>query len=193
MVNKKTIITGFFVVFAIMTIALYAEHPTQASESYIPNVKSPPKISLEVAPDFQQEGIQELGLPESDNNVVCDKPPRDNKYGGISGSDNNPPNGTIVTGSENDMITASGTCGKYWYISGWWFNASEMTNLPSDTIMYGISPYVSLEGSGKGVPREESSQSDVGDDPVVPVPEVATLALVTVGIFGFVTWRIRRK
>lgn len=218
MVNKKTIITGIFVAFVMLVISLYTGQLTQTSESSVPNVKAPPttssdtlsSVSIEAVSIQPREDIQTLELSENDGNVVCDKPSKDAKYGGISGSADNPPRGTTVVESKTDnRITATGTCGTYWYISGWWFSASEIANLPSDTIMYGVSPYAMSEGSGRPAGRGEQpsvgttpggdgSDKDNADDgdgngngddePVVPVPEVATVALVIVGLLVFVAW-----
>lgn len=215
MVNKKTIIAGIFVAFAILAISLYVGQSTQAPESSTPNAKAPPTmsnetlstISLETALTQSPEDIQTLELSESDGSIVCDKPPKDNKYGGISGSVDKPPRGTTITEPQTgNRVTATGACGTYWYIAGWWFNASEMVNLPSDTIMYGTSPYTTSGGPGGSTqPSVEATPGDDGsdegnpgdgdgnNDPIVPVPEVATLTLVTVGLFVFVAWRIKRK
>lgn len=220
MVNKKTIIAGFFLAFAILAISIYAGQSTQASESPTPNAKAPPTVPLETPSTQSQADVQTLELSESNDNVVCDQPPKDNKYGGISGSENKPPKGTtIVEPKTGNRVTATGTCGTYWYIAGWWFTASEMANLPSDTLMYGTSPYITSGGPGGSAPSNvetapagsnnpgdgntvpgddnvgsgDDNEEPGDDNPVVPVSEVATFVLVALGIFGFVAWRKTRK
>lgn len=200
MVNKNTIIVGFIVAFAILTISIFAGQSTQTSEISTPNAKAPPTISVDEQSVQSKVYTQTPESSESGDNIVCDQPPKDNKYGGISGSADKPPKGTTITETKTDnRITATGTCGTYWYIAGWWFTSSEIANLPYDTIMYGISPYTTSGGPGG------SSQSPVdnntgddnegpGDDnPIVPIPEVDTFVLVALGIFGFVAWGKTRK
>lgn len=75
-------------------------------------------------------------MPDT-NNVICQKP-INSEYGGIAGSENSPPNGTIVIKNYYGDILATGICGMYWNIAGWWFNESEMMNLPSESVMYKI-------------------------------------------------------
>lgn len=170
MVNRKTIIVGLFVTFAILVISAYAGYLTQAPESSDSNIKSLPEISSEVpsiisleAPSTQSGAdIQTPELSESGDDVVCDQPPKDNKYGGISGSENKPPKGTTITEPKTgSRTTATGICGTYQYIAGWWFTASEIAKLPYDTIMYGTSPYTTSGGPGGNV---QSSTTTPGGD-----------------------------
>jgi len=75
-------------------------------------------------------------------------------YGGIPG--NKPPEGTIIDANLTGYYgvpTATGDGKTYWFIGGWgWFNESEMMNLPSDSLMYDISPYAINSGGGSGIP-----------------------------------------
>lgn len=172
MTNDRAILAGIFTIFVMFVISIYAGQPVQALE------------------DAQ---ISELSVGTS--NIICDQPPRDNLYGGIGRSESNPPNGTTINQiltNESGRTTATGVCGTYHYISGWWFNTTEMANLPYDTIMYGASPYTASGGPGGDTqPGGEARHEE--ENPVVPVPEVATIILVTLGIFGLVIWRKKRK
>jgi len=66
-------------------------------------------------------------------------------YGGIARNASNPPDGTTINFELSNYYkvpTATGNNQVYWHIGGWgWFNESEMMNLPSNSLMYGISPY----------------------------------------------------
>ena len=67
------------------------------------------------------------------------------KWGGIPSSVDNPPPGTTIDKNLSlyyHTPVATGEGKAYWFIGGWgWFNQSEMKNLPSMSLMYGISPY----------------------------------------------------
>lgn len=171
MTNDNEILTSIFTIFVMLVISIYAAQPVQALE------------------DAQ---ISELS--DGTENIICDQPQRDSLYGGIGRAEYNPPNGTVIDQNltnSSGRTTATGVCGTYKYISGWWFNTSEMANLPYDTIMYGTSPYITSGGSGEGAQPEDSQSGDEG--PVVPVPEVATAILVVLGIFGVIAWNKKRK
>lgn len=77
-------------------------------------------------------------------------------YGGIPGTEDKPPVGTIIDANLTKYYgvpTATGDGKTYWFIGGWgWFNESEMMNLPSDSLMYNISPYAINSGGGNGIP-----------------------------------------
>lgn len=76
-------------------------------------------------------------------------------YGGIPSTVNKPPEGTIIDVNLTEYYgvpTATGDGKTYWFIGGWgWFNESEMMNLPSDSLMYDISPYAISSGGGNGI------------------------------------------
>lgn len=77
-------------------------------------------------------------------------------YGGIPGTAGKPPVGTVVDDNLTKYYrvpTATGDGNTYWFIGGWgWFNESEMMSLPSDSLMYDISPYAINSGGGNGIP-----------------------------------------
>lgn len=78
-------------------------------------------------------------------------------YGGIPGTADKPLVGTVIDDNLTKYYgvpTATGDGKTYWFIGGWgWFNESEMMNLPSDSLMYDISPYAISGGSGgNGIP-----------------------------------------
>lgn len=218
MVNKKTIVAGLLIVFAIMAVVVvaYTKNPTVVQDVAIPNAKAPPSTSEEIVSQTLKlsDVIDSTGGADG---VTCQQPPKDNEYGGISGKENISPIGTVIDPDLTKQYgkpTATGVCGTYWYIVGWWFNASEMAKLPSETILYGVSPYAITRGGSDGEERpgtgtqsgtdnEESDDGDSdngidgddsGDDnPVMPVPEIATVLLVAFGIFMFTAWKKVRK
>lgn len=202
MVNRKAIVAGLLIVFAILAVVIVAstKNPTAASDITTPNAKSPPVT--QTTPE--QTTVPILELSDDINSVTCQQPPAGNEYGGINGNENSPPKGTTISQeltTQYSKPTATGVCGTYWYIVGWWFNASEMANLPSETLLYGVSPYAITSGSDGGSKTGEGNAEDINDGngdnddggPIVPVPEVATILLVTFGIFMFVALRKVRK
>lgn len=200
MVNKK-IVAGLLIVLAILAVVIVASTKNQTTAPIMtPNAKEPPVEQ----PTSEQTTVQTLILSDDINSVTCQLPPAGNQYGGISGTEDNPPRGTVIDPGLTKQYgrpTATGVCGTYWYIVGWWFNASEMTNLPSETLLYGVSPYAITSGSDGGSKTGEGNAEDINDGngdnddggPIVPVPEVATILLVTFGIFMFVALRKVRK
>ncbi len=72
-------------------------------------------------------------------------------YGGIVRNATNPPDGTTINlelSNYYKVPTATGNDNTYWFIGGYgWFNQTEMMNLPSDSLMYDISPYALSGGS----------------------------------------------
>jgi hypothetical protein len=163
MINNRSIFVSMFTIFVMLAVSIYTVQPVQALED-----SQIPELSGNV------------------ENVICDQPPSYNLYGGIGRSGNNPPNGTVIDQNltnNSGRITATGVCGIYQYISGWWFNASEMANLPYDSIMYGASPYTTSGGgaeSGAAAPTDDNDE----DRPPAPVSEIATVALVSIGTVG---------
>lgn len=207
MVNKK-IVVGLLIVFAMLVIIVIAstKNPTAASDIITPNTKSPPVIR----PTPEQTIVSTLELYDDIDTYseVCQQPPIGNEYGGINGNENSPPKGTTISQeltTQYSKQTATGVCGTYWFIAGWWFNASEMAKLPSDALAYGVSPYAITSGddSGSGTrsgnengngDNDENENDDEDDEPIVPVPEMATIILVTFGIFTFVVWnKVKNK
>lgn len=208
MVNRKAIVAGLLIVFAILAVVVVAstKNPTAAPDITTPNAKSPPSTP-------EQTTVPTLELSDDTNSATCQQPPTGSEYGGIGGNENSPPKGATISQEltvQYGRPTATGVCGTYQYIAGWWFNASEMAKLPSETILYGISPYAITEGSDgtrSGTQPPGDGGTDNGNDgdendgdgdnddggPIVPVPEVATILLVAFGIFMFVAWRKVRK
>ncbi len=186
MVKNKTIVIGLIIVFALAIIVVAStKNPTDVAT---PNAKAPP----EVLSASEQPTVQTLTLSEDTDSVTCQQPPKGNdEYGGISGTESNPPKGTIIDSElsvKYGRPTAVGVCGTYWHIVGWWFNASEMAKLPSETLLYGVSPYAITGGSDDG--------GDVADDdddrPVIPVPEVATIVMVAFGMLALIVWHKKK-
>jgi hypothetical protein len=92
-------------------------------------------------------------------------------YGGIAGNKTNPPTGSHIDANLSHYYntpTATGNEQTYWYIAGFWFNQTEMMNLPSDSVMYGKSPYVSSEGSSHSGPATATATAEV-DVPINPI------------------------
>lgn len=195
MTNKKVIIASLSIVIAILAIAVVT--PTKSSEmSYgvtTPNAKDPTPTLEPTVPVLKLS--DDTG---NVNSVTCQQPPAGNVYGGIAGAENNPPVGTTINPEftkQYSKTTATGECGTYWYIAGWWFSATEMAKLPQESIMYGVSPYAITSGSnngrvGAGSGTDEDNSGDNGDNsgdgPIIPVPEVSTIILVTLGISIFI-------
>lgn len=74
------------------------------------------------------------------------------KYGGVSGSADNPPEGSEIDtelSAYYDRPVASVGDVKYWYLGGWWFTTAEIMKLPGECMLYNISPYaLGSRGSG---------------------------------------------
>jgi hypothetical protein len=181
MTKKKIVAAGLIVAFAILaTSAMFANDLMGTSKASVPEVVE----TTEVLPVQEEVTIQTLEFSDDTGGTICQKPQSGNEYGGIGASESNPPNGTSIDGDLTkyySRTTATGVCGTYWYIVGWWFNATEISKLPQETLMYGVSPYAITGGS--------NGNTNHGDAPVVPVPEVATVGLVALGILAFVVWR----
>ena len=115
-----------------------------------------------------------------------------NLYGGISGSADHPPFGTVIDHNLTKYYgtpTAIGNGMTYWYVGGWWFNLTEMLNLPVVS-QQGVSPYdcgaTNSCGSGGIGPQL--------DPPIPPTPELGTYVLASIGIIGlFAFVKLRRK
>lgn len=189
MVKSKTIVVGLLIVFAILAVVVVAStrNPT-TTDVATSNGKAPPETQLA----SEQTSVQTLTLSDGTDtdSVTCQQPPKGNEYGGISGVESNPPRGTAIDQGLTTQYgepTATGVCGTYWYIAGWWFNASEMAKLPSETLLYKVSPYAMAGGS------DDSSSDNEDEKPVIPIPEVATIFMVAFGIFAFVVWNKTRK
>lgn len=76
-----------------------------------------------------------------------------------------PPEGTVIDGQltlERGIPVAVGNGDTYSYYSCW-FNASQVAELPSDTIMYGVSPYDAPD-SGSVLSVLNSITPDPGTD-----------------------------
>lgn len=215
MVNKRAILAGLIaaIMMFVVVVEISTKDPVQAKEVSVTNAKSPPEDPI---------AIKTLELSGDIDSIVCQQPSKGNEYGGIGGSDSNPPKGTTTDPEltvQYNRPTATGVCGTYWYIAGWWFNASEMAKLPQESIMYGVSPYAITTGSdgavrtgnsgnggsnngndgsnnGNDGPNNDNDGFDNGDDgdgPIIPVPEVATIIMVMFGIFVLITLtRIKR-
>ncbi len=188
MVNKK-IVVGLLIVFAILAVVVVA---STKNHTTVPEITAQNAKILPVEqPVSDQTTDPVLTLSDDTNSVTCQQSPAGNQYGGIAGAENNPPKGTAISQEltfQYGRPTVTGICGTYWYIAGWWFNTSEMARLPSETILYGMSPYAITEGTDGGT---NGDNEDGG--PIVPVPEVATILLVIFGIFMFIVLKKVRK
>lgn len=187
MVKKKIVAAGLIVVCAILVAsAMFASNLMETSKASTPEVGENPEIQ----PVQDEVTVQTLELSDDTGGVTCQKPQSGNEYGGIGTSESNPPNGTSI---DEDLTkyygrtTATGVCGTYWYIVGWWFNATEMSKLPQETLMYGMSPYAITSGGVSGETVRYGSGDE--DGPVAPVPEIATITTVALGILAFIVWR----
>lgn len=168
-----------------MVVVASTKNPTTSQE-----------ITAKILPVEQPASEQTTGsvltLFDDTNSVTCQQSPAGNQYGGIGGAENNPPKGTAISQESTIQYgrpTATGICGSYWYIAGWWFNTSEMAKLPSETILYGMSPYAITDGSDGTNARTE----DDDNRPIAPVPEVATIVLVVFGLFAILSWNKIKK
>lgn len=166
MKNKKAI--GIIVLLLVSISILGCIGSNRQKD--IPTEATTPTITQKIQPTETAPNNQLSN--DNTNKITCQRP-SNNVYGGINRAGNNPPDGTVI---DKDLtkyygrLTATGVCGTYRYISGWWFDEAEMEKLPFKSIMYGESPYVTDEGS------------DI-QEPIAPVPESSTLILTTLGIF----------
>ena len=194
MTNKKTIV-GVLTIITILAIVVVAstKNPDTIQDMTTPNAKAPPDIQSTSG----QVTVPALSM--GTDTVTCQQPPKGSEYGGINGNENNPPKGTTISPEltiQYGRPTAIGVCGTYWYIVGWWFNASEMAKLPSESLLYGVSPYAitTSDGSMQGSDgTDDGTGGGDGEQPVIPVPEVATVIFVAFGIFVFVAWKKVKK
>lgn len=137
----------------------------KSSENIVPNITNVPALI---------PAVQEI-IPQTDlsNIITCQKPDEDMFYGGIARNESDSPNGTSIDQNFSkyyNIPTATGICGTYWYIAGWWFNESEMVKLPSESIMYKMSPYAITDGDGNI------------QTPIAPIPEMPNTILIILGI-----------
>lgn len=139
-----------------------------------------------------------------DKNVSKNTKHIPNLYGGISSSADHPPFGTVIDHNLTKYYgtpTATGNGTTYWYVAGWWFNLTEMMNLPPRDI--GASPYdcSATNSCGSGIGGIQGTQGTTqgtqgfkGDPPIPPTPEMGTYVLASVGIVGlFAFVKLRRK
>lgn len=190
--NKKIVSVILIVAMATMVYA-----SGYISGGKLDNKDSPevPKIET-MQPTITNTPVQdqtELYLEEVDTNTVQLKLSSD-CYGGIGGTENNPPQGTVI--DENltkyyGKTAAKGNGETYIYISGWWFNLTQMMKLPSESVMYGVSPCAITAGS------EENRGGSGGDNdiepPINPIPEVSTFVLISAGIIGLLVLYRKKK
>lgn len=110
-------------------------------------------------------------ISESFTNLTVLKTSND-CYGGIAGTENNPPTGSVIDDNLSkyyNMPTAIGNGDIYWHISGWWFNLSQMLTLPSESHTYKVSPCAINPGGSEHMP-------------ISPIPEISTLILMSTGL-----------
>lgn len=102
-------------------------------------------------------------------------------YGGISNSATNPPENTEINADLSayyGVPVATGDNGlAYWYYVGKWYSREEVLNLPSETIMYGVSPD---ETSSRGSSHGSDSASYELNKVAMPVTNIALLGFVAV-------------
>ena len=104
----------------------------------------------------------------------------ENHYGGIASSVNKTPIGTTINANLTayyNIPTATGNGSTYFYIGGYWFNQTEMINLPAGVVQYGQSPYACCDSSGSSV---------------IPAPVNPLVIVGFVGVVIFFVWR-RKK
>ena len=164
MKKKSHLVIGLLLII-MLGLGCISNVPSQSEkdEEDVPTINAVPIII---------PTIQETPLITADG---CQKP-SNGTYGGISRNESNPPEGTEISKELTEYYgrtTATGECGTYQYVSGWWFSDSEMEKLPLESIMYGTSPYAISSGS---------STKHMG--PIAPVPEPDTIILVSIGIFS---------
>lgn len=178
MVNKKRIAIVILLISAAILIGYTEKRLVAMPEISSANVGEPIEI-----PQTTSQELPEIYAAEDE--IVCDIS-SNKEYGGIGGSVDIPPNGTTIDQSLTDYYgrpTTTGICGTYWYVAGWWFNDTEMHNLPYESIMYGMSPYAITTGG------RSSGTSNIEDGPIAPVPEIASIVLVASGVSIFLIWR----
>jgi len=188
--NKKIVLTIF-----IMAIAMIVYVSGNIS-GQTPAYKGPPdtqKIEQVIYETPIPTEVPTLRLEENTEVIAAKSKISSDCYGGIGGSENNPPQGTVIDDSLTQYYgktAATGNGETYVYISGWWFNLTQVAKLPSESLMYGMSPCAITLGSG------ESGTG--GDDeniepPISPVPEMSTIALVSAGLIGLFVLYIKKK
>lgn len=77
------------------------------------------------------------------------------EYGGFSGDVNHHPSGTVISDELTDFykvpVCVNESTGEvFWHKAGVWYNHTEMMDLPSETHLYGTSPYALGGGNGGG-------------------------------------------
>jgi len=196
--NKKVVIAAFIIAMAMI---IYVS----GIYGYTPGYKDPPevpKVEQTVTSTPVPTEIPTLRLEENTNIVVNQPKLSSDCYGGIGGSENNPPRGTTIDDSLTKYYgkpAATGNDETYIYISGWWFNLTQVAKLPSESLMYGMSPCaITSGGSGEPISGDSGNSGDNEDSgdidqPINPVPELSTMALVLVGLIGlFVIYRKKK-
>lgn len=107
----------------------------------------------------------------------------ENYYGGIASSMDKPPIGTTIDANLTTYYgtpTATGNGLTYWYIGGYWFNQTEMINLPIGSVQYRQSPYACCDNGGGG------------GSATIPVPVNPLVIIGFVGVAAFVVWRNKK-
>lgn len=187
--NKKIVLAVFIIAMAMI---VYASGYISGDK---PGSKDPPEISKVeqvVTSTPVPTEIPTWRLEENAEVVVTKTKISSDCYGGIGGTENNPPQGTLI---DEDLTkyygetAATGNGETYLHISGWWFNLTQVAKLPSESLMYGMSPCAITSGSGDS----RNSEDDDIDPPIPPVPEVNTIVLVSAGLIGlFVLYRKKK-
>lgn len=102
-----------------------------------------------------------------------------NEYGGFPSTADKPPTGAVIDEKLTayyGVPTAVTEDETYWFIGGWgWFNETEMLKLPSDSLMYNISPY-------------DCSVYGCGGSSSIPVP-VSGIVIVGFVAVAYLVWR----
>jgi len=181
--NKKIVLAVFIIAIA-MAMIVYVS----GNSGYEPGKKDPPevqKVEQVAVGNSIPTDVPTLSLEENTGAIVTKPKISSDCYGGIGGSENNPPQGTTIDESLTQYYgkpTATGDGETYIHISGWWFNLTQVAKLPSESLMYGMSPCAITSGGGS----EESRNGDDGDidPPINPIPEMSTMALVLAGLIG---------
>jgi hypothetical protein len=209
--KNKIVVVGIIIFAILLAVAAAMSWKPATGTDRVIDIKSPPEILpvQESAPQVP-ESVNTIDLSANDE-IVCDHPSKDSKYGGISGSENKPPKGTEISKElteKNGRPMATGVCGTYQYIVGWWFTESEIYKLPYETLIYGISPYA-IGGGGSGKSTSASSPVDTPPTqtppvpppaqtppvpppvvpPIVPIPEIPGALLAMFGVLGLLIWR----
>lgn len=184
--NKKIVLAVFIIAMATIVYASGYITGYGPKNNDPPELPELPKVETMQSTVTDTPGLDqdEMYLEEGDQNIARLKLTSD-CYGGIGGTENNPPQGAIIDDSLTKYYgktTAKGNGETYIYISGWWFNTTQMMKLPPESIMYGVSPCAITSGS-------EENRGDGEDDgdvepPIAPIPEMSTIALVSTGILA---------